>query len=358
MKAVSLRELRTYLNRLENRKDANPIVRERLVREYTERLAAAGDAGYRDNRSGNVLEMLVSSLSDCLEELELRQYAGEFDADQVKEGISQRRMSQPVKDLMKMMASLDAYRETIEKLTGEFVTGDNGLQNRSIEEADKIELDSRDIDKVLNEFEEINLFAEYKEGDALYDQQYQQEDMQILNQLFFDILDGYLEPLVVGFRAVMGGQNSQKLFAALLASIRPLRQSAETMGFQDLRIAFQSLEAILKQAQESGNMIAADRIQFVRAYSELTKNLPNAGKEMGLLDLFDTDRLPDSMILTFIGSPAVEGWMIQALLEIGITDRKKLLSSTVEDVRAVTGLPFDQCRELLYVCRQEIHKMN
>lgn len=226
-------------------------------------------------------------------------------------------------------------------------------------EADEqAKLDSKAIDRVLDEFDGLNLFAEFQEGDAVYDQQYRQEDMQVLNQLFFDILDGYLEPLVVGFRAVMGGNNSQKLFAALLASIRPLRQSAETMGFHDLRIAFQALESILKQAQETGNMIAADRIHFVRAYSELTRNLPNAGKDMGLMDLFDTDSLPDSMILHFIGSPSVEGWMIQALLEIGITDRKQLHGCTVEDVRAVTGLPFDQCRELLHVCRRELQKMN
>ncbi len=220
------------------------------------------------------------------------------------------------------------------------------------------QLDSVDIDKVLNEFEEINLFAEYKEGDAVYDHQYQEEDLQVLNQLFFDILDGYLEPLVVGFKAVMSGNNSQRLFAALLASIRPLRQSADTMGFDDLRVAFLSLEAILKQAQESGSMIAADRIQFVRAYTELTRNLPNEGRDMGLIDLFDREELPDTMILHFIGSPRVEGWMIQALLEKGITDRSKLLRTSVDEIRAVTGLPYDQCRELLYVCRREIQKLN
>lgn len=347
-----------FINRLQQRKDASPAIRDLLLREYQERITSFGKNGETEDRAELVLRMLVAEVADCLEELELRQHAGEFDADQLKEETTRRRLSQPVKDLMKMMASLDVYRETIETLTGGGgITGDRGMESQG-EADEQAKLDSKAIDRVLDEFDGLNLFAEFQEGDAVYDQQYRQEDLQVLNQLFFDILDGYLEPLVVGFRAVMGGNNSQKLFAALLASIRPLRQSAETMGFQDLRIAFQALESILKQAQETGNMIAADRIHFVRAYSELTRNLPNAGKDMGLMDLFDTDSLPDSMILHFIGSPSVEGWMIQALLEIGITDRKQLHGCTVEDVRAVTGLPFDQCRELLHVCRRELQKMS
>ncbi|MBN1295554.1 hypothetical protein JXA80_02160 [bacterium] len=355
MKRVSIDDLKTFLTRLKRRSDDSPEIVQRLQVEYSDRLASASGSGPHepDDYIVTTLRPLIKKLTDILEELELRYFANEFNADDLRDELSRRSLSRSAMDLMKMIASLDAYRETIETLAGSV----NGLTSAATKPRDEVSVEGLNIDRVLSEFAEINVFADYQEGDAVYDHQYAEEDRQILNRLFFDILDGYIEPLIVGFKSVIGGNNSPKLFAALLASIRPLRRSAETMGFSDLEKAFASLKAILNQAQETGNLLSADRIQFVRAYEQLTKSLPNEDHDRGLMDLFDSERASNSMILQLIASPVVQGWMIQALLEIGITDRKKLLSSTAEEIRAVTGLPFDQCRELLLVCRREIEHM-
>jgi len=358
MKRVSIEALQQYLARIETRSDESTgrLVK-RIRDEYKNRLATACYSSSGEDFFGSTLESLLDRLVGIIEELELRHFSGEFDVDEIKRDLENRSLSKPIVEMMKLLSSLSAYQETIESLTGNRDEVSARQRERGSGKDDstvKETLPPLDIDRVLTEFDAIDVFAEYKEGDAVYDRSYEEEDRQILNRLFFDILDGYLEPLVVGFKSIVGGNNSQKLFTALLASIRPLRRSAETMGFHDLRNAFMSLEAILKQAQDSGNMIPADRIQFVKAYDQLAHSLPNAGEDVGLIDLFDTDQASKSMVLKLIGSPHIEGWMIQALLEIGITDRKKLLSTTAEEMKSVTGLPYEHCRELLIVCRREI----
>ncbi len=351
--------------RMEERKqEFSPSVYDRVLSEYRNRLDQTQSEIAEPDETNQALIALLERLIATLEEIELRQFADEFNENDIQNSLKGKAIKKPVMELMKMMANLDDYKNSIRALTGQnerqqddeksTITFKNTCDLDPLINLDEDEEDSKpflDIDRVLEDFDAIDVFAEYEEGDAVYDKQYEEEDKQILNEIFFHILDGYLEPLVVGFKAVVSGNNTQKLFGALLASIKPLRRSAETMGFSQLTSAFNGLELILLQAQRAGSMIPADRIQFVKAYGELAKCLPNEGAEMGLIDILDSNKTSNSMVLNLIKSKMVEGWMVQTLLEIGVTTPDKFRKTNAEEIKALTGLPYEHCRNMIQTCR-------
>ncbi len=260
---------------------------------------------------------------------------------------SNRKPSQQ-KELFKLFTSLNRYKESIDKLANI----EDDVQSLDAGR------DEEDIDflNLLTEFEQVDIFTPYNDGDEIYDSRYETEDRQVLSEIFFHILDGYLDPLIVGFRSILNGNHSQKLFQALLASIKPLRRSAQKMGFTDLAETFSGLEQILNDAILSQGLLPSDRVLFMRAFGRLASVLPDEGRSMGLLDILDNDSVSSSLMLTLIQAKSVKGWMIQALVEVGINTPARLLKTKAEEIKAVTGLPLDNCKELLRECRKVIRR--
>jgi hypothetical protein len=160
-----------------------------------------------------------------------------------------------------------------------------------------------------------------------------------------------LDPIVVGFKSLLVGNTNLKLPEALLASIRPLNKSAETMGFNSLHQAFVLIEEQLKWIVEKQQILPSNKILLVQAYENLIKLLPASQKQAASLEMIISDSSTNSLILALVKSSTVDSWMIQALLEVGINSPGRLLSTSSQEIQAVTGLPEDKCKEILWKCR-------
>ena len=346
--------LNQFLIKLEEKRNiVTPVVLERVKQEYLSRLNQDTVSDFLPVSPEVSLEALIRNLFETMEEIELRLHSGEYSYSEMEKEFKKRRGVCPFNEMFKLLTSLNRYKESIGLLTSEIRISS---KKREEEEEEPVDLKDVDISQVLSDFDQIDIFAEYQEGDSVYDKKYEEEDRKILNEIFFHILDGYLDPLSIGFKFIMKGNSSVKLLNALLASIRPLRRSAQAMGFTELSQAFLGLESILDDAIKSGGLIPSDRVLFMRAYGSLTEILPESGKGLGLLDILDTDNFSSSLILSLIQTGAVQGWMIQALMETGVTTPERLMKTGEHDIKAITGLPIETCREMLAVCRKAVEK--
>jgi len=289
-------------------------------------------------------DLLINRFIESLEEIALRFFSEEIDFDQIRRKMKSRKMSQPVVELLKLLASLEQFEHSIAQLTD----GDSG----NARESGTPGAPAVDMEKILEDFDDVDIFSEYREGDAVYGTEYEADDQKILNELFFQILDGYLDPIVVGFRALISGNTNIKLVEALLASIRPLRRSADTMGFRSLHQAFCGMESQLEATMSASVVRPIDRIQLLQSFDQLARLLPRSTHHASTLDVMDPEATSHSLILSLVVAPGVEGWMVQTLLEVGIFSPQRLLAATSSDIQAVTGLPADKCLEILTRCRR------
>ncbi len=338
-------ELEIFLTRLETR---HGRIAEKLYikvkDDYLKRLEGLSGSGHEGVPINPALKRLFEKLADVMDEILLRVFTGEFTNDELLEGIRHLDLFSGINDLITLFNSLESFKTSIQSITE--------LETVSEDDETPEDASSLDIDDVIADFDSIDIFADYEEGDELYDSQYEEEDRWVLNELFLHIMDGYIEPIVVGLRSAMGGNKSTELFNALLASLRPLLRSAETMGFVQMGTALARLDTLLTRAAEKGAMNSKLRIATIQAYGELKKHLPDSGKSSGLMDLIDLDMADSSFLLALTVDTEIDDWMVQTLVEVGINSRDKLKVASVNEISDVTGLSFDKSMKLLNACRK------
>lgn len=292
--------------------------------------------------SKHELDRLLDHFLEILEEIALRFFSEELDFNQIRNKMKARKLTPPVVELLKLLASLDHFEQSISNLTEpSFALNADPPRDASI-----------NVEKILEDFDDVDIFSEFQEGDAVYGAEYEKDDQKILNELFFQILDGYLDPIIVGFRALISGNSNPKLVDALLASLKPLRRSAETMGFKALHHAFSEMELHLETTQQYASIRPIDRILLLEAFDQLAQLLPRSNHHASTLDVLDPDATSHSLILALVVAPGIEGWMVQTLLEVGIYSPARLLSASAADIQAVTGLALEKCVEILSRCRR------
>ncbi len=342
MKQRTAAELRQFLDRLESHKTrVSGHVIEKVRRDYLARLQEQEQCSPDGTECDPALKRMFENLGELMEEILLRVDTGEFTKEDLFSGIIHLNMFSAVNQLMQLFQGLEMFKSSISSLTDE-----TALDVSEVEGTDTL-----DVNSVLADFDDIDIFAEYQDGDETYDTKYEEEDRWVLNELFLMIMDGYIEPIAAGIRSVLSGNSSGKLFTALLSSLRPLQRSAETMGFGQLADALSQLEDVLNQAVGNG-MNAPTRILLIKAYSLLKSNLPDSGRNLGLIDVLDNESTTSSFMLTLINSHKIDEWIIQVLIEAGVNTRRQLQIASPEEISAVTGLSYAKSERILAACRE------
>jgi len=341
-------KINAFLERLETKRGRiSEALYIKVKDDYLKRLSAMTEPPQDDLPINPALARLLGRLAEVMDEVLLRVYTGEFTNDELVEGIRRLDLFSAINNLITLFNNLESFKVSIYEIAEE-----------SMEEPEETSSDLSenppDIENVLADFDSIDIFADYEEGDEIYDSQYEEEDRWVLNELFLHIMDGYIEPIVVGLRSAIRGQKSTRLFKALLSSLIPLLRSAETMGFAQMSTALARLESILTSAARRGSMNSQLRIATMQAYGELKRQLPDSGKSSGLIDLIDQDSKTSSFLISLTTNADIEEWMVQALLEVGINSPQKLKVASANEISAVTGLSYEKCQSLLTSCRKTV----
>ncbi|MCD4654721.1 helix-hairpin-helix domain-containing protein [bacterium] len=344
MKRKTTKELKVLLSRLELKygKISDKLYMN-VKDDYITRLAEEIHPFNKFITFNPALKRLFENLSELMEEILIRVYTGEFTKEDLFNGIIQLNLFSSVNELIVLFTGLEKFKESIQDLTN---------ADTIVFPVESIPKSAPpDIADVISDFDNIDIFADYDEGDETYDTRYEEEDRWVLNELFLLIMDGYIEPIAVGIRSVLQGNRSSELINALLASLRPLHRSAETMGFVQMSAALYNLESILTKSTQSGGINPNMRISITKAYSALKSNLPQSGNNLGLVEILDSQVTESSLMLTLLNSGKIEEWVIQTLVEVGINTPEKLAKASAAEISDVTGLSHDKSKEILLQCR-------